>query len=559
MSTPLYCLMLGTLAVQALADDQTLDQPPASDGTCTMRSGTGSASTCKSHLDASTKQQAKPPSPPVLEQSVSCLNTCPSANDGVCDDGGAGSEFEVCLQCEDCDDCGWRAGCHTTIGVTSYVYANADRTGLRRIPDTNHPSRVFPRYTPPNECTRWWDGLYIIAGCLGKPREVGATLIYRVYLDPACTDQLVFDVSDCDGMAVCPITSGMAFKPNGGYPLWDVLDCGDTRSKRTAKRASSAKAAARAARSESDGGSKGSHLAHGAAHVSPAPQTPPPLKPPKPPSPAMSNGARGGGVWGTSLPPPPIASPPQSPVISQPLASSSPINDNAALNPPPPPPPPTTSPPPTSSPPLPPASPPPSPHTSLPPPPAKPTMGISSPPAHDADAHSDEPQEADARPEAGTHSDEAQQTDADAYACFDAPLIDTSPSPRPRTSRAYTYICICIYIYIYTYIYIYIYIYILSTSVPLPDPEPHGPLETRTCACTCTCVSPYLPTYSLICLPTYSLNGILTYLLTYVSFRGQSSWAAHIYLPTYVSFRGQSSWAARSERVCTVSGFVALL
>ena len=37
-----------------------------------------------------------------------CENTCPSSNDGECDDGGEGSIFALCALGTDCADCGPR-------------------------------------------------------------------------------------------------------------------------------------------------------------------------------------------------------------------------------------------------------------------------------------------------------------------------------------------------------------------------------------------------------------------------------------------------------------------
>lgn len=44
------------------------------------------------------------PDPP----GTSCSNECPFAGDGACDDGGPGSEFDLCPLGTDCDDCGQR-------------------------------------------------------------------------------------------------------------------------------------------------------------------------------------------------------------------------------------------------------------------------------------------------------------------------------------------------------------------------------------------------------------------------------------------------------------------
>ncbi|MCC7536945.1 MAG: hypothetical protein IT379_12065 [Deltaproteobacteria bacterium] len=39
-----------------------------------------------------------------------CLETCPTSNDGICDDGGTGSRRLSCDLGTDCSDCGWRPG-----------------------------------------------------------------------------------------------------------------------------------------------------------------------------------------------------------------------------------------------------------------------------------------------------------------------------------------------------------------------------------------------------------------------------------------------------------------
>lgn len=46
--------------------------------------------------------------PAALEEDGICENTCTWANDGVCDDGGPGSEYSVCGLGTDCGDCGAR-------------------------------------------------------------------------------------------------------------------------------------------------------------------------------------------------------------------------------------------------------------------------------------------------------------------------------------------------------------------------------------------------------------------------------------------------------------------
>ena len=46
--------------------------------------------------------------PEACEPSPNCTDTCPFANDGVCDDGGPGAAFDVCVLGADCIDCGPR-------------------------------------------------------------------------------------------------------------------------------------------------------------------------------------------------------------------------------------------------------------------------------------------------------------------------------------------------------------------------------------------------------------------------------------------------------------------
>ena len=48
-----------------------------------------------------------------------CSNTCKHANDGVCDDGGTGSQYSVCGYGTDCTDCGCRSERPTTTTTTT--------------------------------------------------------------------------------------------------------------------------------------------------------------------------------------------------------------------------------------------------------------------------------------------------------------------------------------------------------------------------------------------------------------------------------------------------------
>jgi hypothetical protein len=50
------------------------------------------------------------PSGPVPTGSGTCSNSCAWAGDGECDDGGAGADYAVCDYGTDCDDCGSRDG-----------------------------------------------------------------------------------------------------------------------------------------------------------------------------------------------------------------------------------------------------------------------------------------------------------------------------------------------------------------------------------------------------------------------------------------------------------------
>ena len=57
--------------------------------------------------------EAPPPSTSMTTASADvgvCTNSCASASDGDCDDGGPGSEFSLCDLGDDCDDCGTRGG-----------------------------------------------------------------------------------------------------------------------------------------------------------------------------------------------------------------------------------------------------------------------------------------------------------------------------------------------------------------------------------------------------------------------------------------------------------------
>ena len=50
------------------------------------------------------------PSPPAPAPGACCDNTCQYAGDGECDDGGVGSEYDLCSYGTDCTDCGSRCG-----------------------------------------------------------------------------------------------------------------------------------------------------------------------------------------------------------------------------------------------------------------------------------------------------------------------------------------------------------------------------------------------------------------------------------------------------------------
>lgn len=49
-----------------------------------------------------------PPAPPFAPGGTACSDTCFSAGDGVCDDGGRGAEGDLCGYGTDCADCGER-------------------------------------------------------------------------------------------------------------------------------------------------------------------------------------------------------------------------------------------------------------------------------------------------------------------------------------------------------------------------------------------------------------------------------------------------------------------
>lgn len=50
------------------------------------------------------------PEPPPTPSGGLCTNTCLYANDGDCDDGGPGSDYDLCSYGSDCGDCGARSG-----------------------------------------------------------------------------------------------------------------------------------------------------------------------------------------------------------------------------------------------------------------------------------------------------------------------------------------------------------------------------------------------------------------------------------------------------------------
>jgi len=61
--------------------------------------------------------RASPPDPPSTHfmSDLTCLDSCPYHSDDDCDDGGRGSEYGLCSACTDCHDCGPRAGCNVNV------------------------------------------------------------------------------------------------------------------------------------------------------------------------------------------------------------------------------------------------------------------------------------------------------------------------------------------------------------------------------------------------------------------------------------------------------------
>ena len=60
-----------------------------------------------------------PPAPPVVPAFSPCDETCNYAFDGDCDDGGVGAEFSSCMDGTDCTDCGARPLCGETCNYAS--------------------------------------------------------------------------------------------------------------------------------------------------------------------------------------------------------------------------------------------------------------------------------------------------------------------------------------------------------------------------------------------------------------------------------------------------------
>ena len=68
-----------------------------------------------------------------------CTNTCQYANDGVCDDGGPGSTYNVCTYGTDCNDCGIRYGTSSSGGSSSGSSSSSGggTTGQLMVYNTN--------------------------------------------------------------------------------------------------------------------------------------------------------------------------------------------------------------------------------------------------------------------------------------------------------------------------------------------------------------------------------------------------------------------------------------
>ena len=63
----------------------------------------------------------------------SCSNTCGTASDGVCNDGGPGSTTSTCDCATDCDDCGVREVCLSPISTAFSSVVLAKYSGAAKI------------------------------------------------------------------------------------------------------------------------------------------------------------------------------------------------------------------------------------------------------------------------------------------------------------------------------------------------------------------------------------------------------------------------------------------
>lgn len=81
-------------------------------------------------------------------QSWSCSNECVYASDGICSDGGAGSEFSTCEYGYDCSDCGIRCSCDNIAVSSTETYVDQLALGVYSVTgeqtfETGNPQWVY--------------------------------------------------------------------------------------------------------------------------------------------------------------------------------------------------------------------------------------------------------------------------------------------------------------------------------------------------------------------------------------------------------------------------------
>lgn len=202
MSHPTKILLISLTALFALGASGCVDLTPCRRGT------EGCACTAEDTCEASTEGRSICAAGTCVvqrstDEETACYDACAYRNDGICDDGGPGSEHADCLLGSDCSDCGVRP---------NPCFGTAEPVFCPQTPDECWPSNIdcltvrycnalLPAQRGPFGCGA---GQAIDCNAVGGPVCVGTNTCQAMGQTP-CVDETacVSAFIDCNSLVQC--------------------------------------------------------------------------------------------------------------------------------------------------------------------------------------------------------------------------------------------------------------------------------------------------------------------------------------------------------------------